>query len=206
MNPDPFAAARHYDSWYTRYPQAFASELAALRALLPPFERGLEIGVGSGRFAQALGVREGLEPSAPMAELARSRGIQVFVGQAEALPFGDQQYDLILMLTVLCFVQDPLRGLQEALRVSQPQGRLLLATLDPEVPWVALARQRGQTLRRANLPTISALQEALHNTGWHCEAMVQTLVQAPETLTEPEPPRPGHGQGGYVVLLLSRFC
>lgn len=200
MKPDSFTAARHYDSWYTRYPNVFASELAALSSLLPAFERGLEIGVGTGRFAQALGIREGLEPSAPMAELARSRGIQVFCGQAEALPFAEQQYDLLLMLTVLCFVQNPQRSLQEALRVLRPQGRLLLATLDPAVPWVALARQRGQTLRQANLPPISALQDVLHKTGWHCESMLQTLVQAPEALTEPESPRPGHGQGGYVVL------
>jgi len=60
---DPFAAqVDRYDRWYERHPAAYAAELAALRALRPSFRRGLEVGVGTGRFAAPLGVAFGVRP------------------------------------------------------------------------------------------------------------------------------------------------
>jgi phosphoglycolate phosphatase-like HAD superfamily hydrolase len=44
-----------YDEWYERYQAAYLSELLAVRALLPWKGQGLEVGVGTGRFAAPLG-------------------------------------------------------------------------------------------------------------------------------------------------------
>ena len=44
--------AERYDSWFERDPGLYAAELQALRALLPESKRGIEVGVGSGRFAR----------------------------------------------------------------------------------------------------------------------------------------------------------
>jgi hypothetical protein len=48
-----------------------------VRSLLPAGGYGVEIGVGTGRFAVSLGIAVGVEPSPAMAELARRRGIEV---------------------------------------------------------------------------------------------------------------------------------
>jgi hypothetical protein len=49
---EPFEAhAERYEAWFERHPAAYASELLALRPFVPLSGRGLEIGVGSGRFA-----------------------------------------------------------------------------------------------------------------------------------------------------------
>jgi len=48
----PFeACAPRYEAWLERHQAAYLSELLALRAFLPWSGQGLEIGVGSARFA-----------------------------------------------------------------------------------------------------------------------------------------------------------
>ena len=54
-----------YDNWYDRHGAAYGSELLAVRSLLPWQGVGLEIGIGTGRFAAPLGVRFDIDPSPP---------------------------------------------------------------------------------------------------------------------------------------------
>jgi hypothetical protein len=54
----------------------YRSELAAIKAFIPKKGRGLEIGVGTWRFAEPLGIKEGVEPAKAMAAIARERGIK----------------------------------------------------------------------------------------------------------------------------------
>ena len=78
--------ALEYDDWFERYELAYRAELAAIEVLLPRAGRGLEIGVGTGRFAGPLGIKVGVEPARAMAARAKNRGIEVVRGCAEALP------------------------------------------------------------------------------------------------------------------------
>lgn len=79
--------ADRYETWFINNKELFQSELALLKDMLPNFERGLEIGVGTGIFAQALGISTGVEPSEEMAIRAEQRGIQVYRGKGEDLCF-----------------------------------------------------------------------------------------------------------------------
>lgn len=76
--------------------EAYRAELELIRGLLPAYPRakGLEVGVGSGKFAAPLGIRTGVEPSAQMAAKAEQLGIRVVLGVAENLPFPDAQVRL----------------------------------------------------------------------------------------------------------------
>ena len=51
---------RRYEKWFATHAAAYYSELLAIRALLPCGGDGLEVGVGTGRFAAPLGVRVGV--------------------------------------------------------------------------------------------------------------------------------------------------
>lgn len=93
-----------YDGWYDAHPRAFEAELAAIRQLLPEAGVGLEVGVGSGRFAAALNIRFSVEPSRAMRSIAQQRGLEVTYGVAEALPFPDQQFDYVLFIATACFL------------------------------------------------------------------------------------------------------
>ena len=106
--------ADRYDSWFDRHQAAFLSEIEAYKKVVPTSGEGLEVGVGSGRFAAALGIKTGVEPSDKLGSLAKSRGIKVFQGTAESLPFPDHQFDFVLLSTVLCYLEHPLQALLEA--------------------------------------------------------------------------------------------
>jgi SAM-dependent methyltransferase len=122
--------ADRYDNWFDRHPAVFQSEVEALKKVLPKLGEGLEVGVGSGRFAAALGIKTGVDPSEKLRAMAKIRGISVFEGVAEALPFPKETFDYILFGTVLCYLNSPLGGLIEAKRVLKPGGSLIIAMID----------------------------------------------------------------------------
>jgi len=121
-----------YEDWFERNKFLYESELAAIREQLPERGKGIEIGVGSGRFAAPLGIRLGIEPSHKMRELAQKRGIKVIEGVAEKLPFRDSQFEFALMVTTVCFVDDIQTSFQEAYRVLKPGGYLIIGFIDKE--------------------------------------------------------------------------
>ena len=104
----PFNAYHErYEAWFRRHPAAYHSELLAVRALLPWQGLGLEIGVGTGRFAAPLGISVGLDPSAEMLAYAAERGISSIQGVAEDLPFKNAVFDYGFIVTTICFVDNP---------------------------------------------------------------------------------------------------
>ena len=78
--------AAEYDLWFEENEAAYKSEILALRDLIPAKGVGLEIGVGTGRFAGPLGIRIGVEPAKAMADRARRRGIEVHEARAKPFP------------------------------------------------------------------------------------------------------------------------
>src|SRR5699024_153083 len=128
-----------YDSWYEANDELYRAELTAINELLDPVRRqvggdGLEVGVGTGRFAGPLAIHYGLEPAPRMAARARSRGVAVEPGYAENLPFDDERVAYVAFFTGLCFVTDPGRALREARRVTCDGGRLLISFLNRSSP------------------------------------------------------------------------
>lgn len=60
-----------YDSWFDRHKAVYESELMALSELLVHTGTGMEVGVGTGRFAVPLGIKTGIDPSIRDAELCK---------------------------------------------------------------------------------------------------------------------------------------
>src|SRR3990172_9397524 len=90
---------QQYEEGFVRNPFAYVSELHAVKKLLPMNGNGLEIGMGTGRFSAPLGIGQGIEPSRPMAEVAKKKGLEVVIGVAENLPYKDSQFDFCLLVT-----------------------------------------------------------------------------------------------------------
>ena len=132
---EPFERyTEEYEDWFERNKFAYLSELEAIKSQLPKTGYGLEIGVGSGRFAAPLGINLGIEPSKKMGEIARQRGIEAIAGVAEALPFDDAQFDFALMITTICFLNDIKNAFREAYRVLKPDGCLIIGFIDKDSP------------------------------------------------------------------------
>jgi ubiquinone/menaquinone biosynthesis C-methylase UbiE len=121
-----------YESWFERNSAAYKSELEAVKALFPEHGKGLEIGVGTGLFAAPLGVRFGLDPSKNMSKAAMKRGVKVILGTGENMPCRDGSFDIVLMITTVCFLDDVVRTLNEAHRVLKNRGYIVIGFIDRE--------------------------------------------------------------------------
>jgi SAM-dependent methyltransferase len=192
--------ANNYDTWFEKHPDLYLAELEALRSVIPANGSGVEIGVGTGRFASSLGIRIGIEPSPRMAELARQRGIEVLEGVAEALPFADASFDFAVMVMVVCFLDDVSRAFREACRILRPQGALVVGFIDRESELgrtYGLRKDRSRFFRDATFYAAQELEVLLIGAGFSGFAYRQTLFPGDATDTTA---RDGNGSGGFVVL------
>ncbi len=192
--------AQEYDQWYDDNPLILESEIEAVRQVTPPFERALEVGVGTGRFAQALGIRLGLEPSEAMAALARARGIEVVEGVAEALPFEDGSFDAVFLITVDCYLEELAPALLECRRVLIGGGHLILGHVDIDAPLGAVyeaEKDQDPFYREAIFRGTAEVLDELDQAGFDVKAIRQTV-----TSFEPvrQPVCEGHGDGIFVAL------
>ena len=195
--------AQEYDEWFDIHVPAYLSELEAIRRFIPGGRIGVEVGVGTGRFASPLGIPAGVEPSRPMGVLALSRGIEVIQAKAEALPFVEGAFDFVLFVNVICFLDAPVRSLKETYRILKPKGRIILALIDKSAMLGrAYEYRKASNKFYENARFFSARQVIgfLLKAGFVDIQSCQTIFTSPTEMTAPDPVLNGHGKGGFVVL------
>ncbi|MFH1091307.1 MAG: class I SAM-dependent methyltransferase [Pseudomonadota bacterium] len=195
--------SEQYEDWFTRHRWVYEAELRAVKSLLPEKGRGMEVGVGSGRFAAPLGIKIGVEPSSRLRRIAEERGLQVLDGVAEALPFDEAEFDFVLMVTVVCFVDDVDQSIQEAGRVLKKDGHLLIGLLDRESPLGRVyQKHQGENVfyQEATFFSVDEIVEVMRRAGFQDFQFRQTIFSDPSETTPDEPIRPGYGQGSFVVI------
>ena len=178
--------ASEYDAWYdTEAGRAiFSMEVECLQPLLQTYSRPyLEIGVGSGRFAQALGIEHGVEPAPSLGRIARLRGVGVTEAAGEGLPFRGEVFGAALTALTLCFVDSPLEVLQEAWRVLKPGGGLVLGLILRGSPWAEFYTRMGREghpiYSRARFFSRNEVEGLLRRSGFAMPKYRSTLFQPP---------------------------
>ncbi|HOX35562.1 MAG TPA: class I SAM-dependent methyltransferase [Methanoregulaceae archaeon] len=124
--------ATDYDRWFDENKAVYDAQLRILKDATATPGPGLEIGVGSGRFAAPLGIGYGIDPSRRLLTMAKGRGIDVVEGTGEHLPFHDGAFRVVLMMTVICFLDDPPRVFREAGRVLSGGSRLVAGFIEKD--------------------------------------------------------------------------
>jgi ArsR family transcriptional regulator len=105
-----------------------------------PLGRLLDIGTGTGSMAELLVGRSdhvvAFDKSTEMLRLARARlqsfppqQIELVQGDFGALPFGEGEFDTVVLHQVLHYAQEPAQPLAEAARVCRPGGRIVIVDL-----------------------------------------------------------------------------
>jgi SAM-dependent methyltransferase len=194
---------KQYEEWFSNNPWVYQAELHAVKALLPTGGCGIEIGVGTGRFASRLGITLGLEPSGRMRTLARARGIEVLSGVAENLPIKNDSFDFVLLVTTICFLNDPYQALLEIHRILKANGALIVAFVDRTSPVGRLyeaKKDKSIFYRDAIFYSAEEVMELMELAGFYRFKFRQALVQELTETTADEPVLPGHGKGSFVVL------
>jgi len=192
-----------YEDWFTRHRFAYESELEAVRPHLPQSKNGIEIGVGSGRFAVPLGLRLGLEPSIQMSRIAQRHGIEVIGGVAETIPFTNSTFDFALMVTTICVVDDLESSFKEAHRILKPNGCLISGFIDRNSPVGRLYEQHKENnvfYRAATFYSVAEVISLLDETGFRDFRFSQTIFKNLPDIDRIEPVKPGYGEGSFVVV------
>ncbi len=191
-----------YEAWFEKNSFAYQSELLAIKALMPHQGRAIEIGVGSGLFAGPLGIKMGIDPSLEMLDKAKSRGIHTTQGVAEALPVGTE-FDIVLMVTTACFLDDIDLAFREVRRVLNPGGVFLIGFVDKNSPIGRSneeKKDRSLFYKDAVFYSVADLRASLVAAGFKTFRYVQTLFRLLPDINDIEPVREGYGDGSFVVI------
>ena len=192
-----------YDEWFDSHPFAYQSEVEAIRRFVPDKGLGVEIGVGTGRFSVPFSIIIGVEPSEAMAAIARSRGITTHIANAEHLPFESERFDFAMLITTLCFLDDPKAALREVHRILKPNGRIIVAIIDKETELgrtYESMKASNKFYGEATFYSTQRVLDLLHQTGFIQSQTCQTIFSNPESMTALDPIRNGYGEGAFVVI------
>jgi SAM-dependent methyltransferase len=106
------------------------------RASARPFERVLDVGCGEGRFCRMLKTMDisvvGIDPTEELLMQARRRDPSgdYRLARAEALPFPDESFDLVISYLTLIDIADFRKAVTQMVRVLKRDGTVLIANVN----------------------------------------------------------------------------
>jgi ubiquinone/menaquinone biosynthesis C-methylase UbiE len=112
--------------------------IKAFQSLLSPFpvnKRMLDVGCGHGMFSRDWTEQNrvvGVDFALNMLKLARQNGLEVYHADATALPFGDDQFDIVLSAELIQHFEEITQVLTGMVRVVKPGGSILLSTINAD--------------------------------------------------------------------------
>lgn len=193
--------AKEYDEWFEMHNTVYQSEISAIKKVIPVNKKGIEIGVGTGRFSMQFGILIGIEPSVNMAYLAEERGITVVNAVAENLPFHNESFDFVLMVTTVCFFSDIPKAFNEAHRILKNKGKIILGIIDKTSQLgkqYEILKNENKFYASAHFYSTEELTTLLKDAGFNQFDYWQTLLHSENKTIEK--PRHGYGKGSFVVI------
>lgn len=192
-----------YEKWFKENKYVYESELEAVRHFIPESKKGIEIGIGTGRFALPFGIKVGVEPSLMMRRFAVNKGLKVYESTAEKLPFPDKSYDYALMVTTICFVDDVEKSFSEVRRILKPEGSFIVGFVDRESPLGKLYEKMKELNHFYRYATFYAADEVIKllNTNKFTNVeIIQTVFGELSIIHKVQNFKEGYGEGGFVVI------
>ncbi|MCD6468956.1 MAG: class I SAM-dependent methyltransferase [Thermoplasmata archaeon] len=203
---EPFERySREYDEWFVRNREVYQAEVNVIKPLILPKEFGLEVGVGTGRFAVPLNVNIGVDPSKKMVDVAKERGLEVLLAVAEKLPFKNNVFDFVLMVTTICFVDDLFESLREAYRVLKTKGFIVVGFVDRESrlgKQYMSKKEKSRFYSSAIFYSTDDVIVFLKKSGFKVDVIKQTVFFSEEKMVGNV--KDGYGEGSFVVIKASK--
>ena len=197
---EPFEKfSEEYDAWFEKNKEKYEAELRAIEYFIPKTRNGLEVGVGSGKFAAPLGIKTGVEPSPKMAQKTKALGISVCLGLSERLPFPESCFDFVLMVTTICFVDDLEKSFQEAFRVLKKEGFIVIGFIDKNSELgrkYIRDKNKSKFYKIAHFFSTPDVLRVLTNTGFGHFQFKQTLFPGNDIYSIEN----GYGKGSFVAI------
>jgi ubiquinone/menaquinone biosynthesis C-methylase UbiE len=194
---------KEYEEWFAEHHHVYLTEVDAIRHFIPRDGKGIEIGIGTGRFAIPFGIKEGIEPSRAMKKFAEHKGLKVYDGVAEELPLSDHSYDFALMVTTICFVDDILKSFYEVYRILNREGFIIVGLVDKNSPLgkeYEKIKDQNKFYREALFYSTDEVLDYLRKARFKIVEIIQTVFGELNTVAEIQPFIEGYGEGGFVVI------
>lgn len=220
--------AEKYDAWFLDNENVLASEVALVASTLKNAGRILSVGCGSGLFEAimrrdyGINVDNGVEPSTPMAEIARKRGMNVVEATAENFDYPEGLYDTIIFNGSPSYITDLAEVLRKVYAALPAGGRVVLVDVPKESSY-GLMYNLAKALGTWNHPLLEGVYppnpypiEFVDVANWRTTAEKIALLSAAgfsditssQTLTahplysdlRREEPIDGHDRGDYVAV------
>ncbi|MCD6418792.1 class I SAM-dependent methyltransferase [bacterium] len=192
-----------YEDWFLRNEFAYLSEIEAVKKILPD-GLGVEIGIGSGRFAIPLGINFGIDPSMKMLKTAsQNKNLHLALAIAEKIPLAENTFDFALMVTTICFVDDVEKTFSEIKRILKNGGQVIIGFVDRESEIGKFYQaHKGESLfyNIAEFFSTDEVLRHLENAGFGDFQLVQTIFRPLSEIDSVEPVRDGYGEGSFVVV------
>lgn len=181
--------ADSYDDWY-KHPQGqqvFGAEKKALEKMLPEKGLGIEIGAGTGIFANNLKNDDriilSLDPSLEMIKKSKERGLYSILGLGNPIPIRKRVFDFSYMVTVLEFIPQPVSLLREIKEVSKPGAPFVVLFINSNSSWGDLYRKLGSkgdpVFKHAKLYKLSEVIDLLSSVNFKIIDSKGTLNSSP---------------------------
>ncbi|EMR74052.1 methylase involved in ubiquinone/menaquinone biosynthesis [Thaumarchaeota archaeon SCGC AB-539-E09] len=178
-----------YDEWY-EHPQGkqvFCAEKKAIDLMIPKTGLGVEIGAGTGIFAESLTCDDRiilcLDPSLDMLKKAKDRCLFCILALGYPLPFRRGLFDFSYMVTVLEFIYKPVVLLNEIRETAKQSAPLSILFINSDSSWGGLYRNIGEkgdpVFQYARLYTHDEVSEMLNEAGYRVTNSKGTLNSGP---------------------------
>ena len=201
---EPFEKhAREYEEWFAKNENVYKSELRLMEKLIVKGGYSLEVGVGTGKFGGPFEVSVGIDPSEEMLKRARKLGIKVIKGIAENLPFDNNEFDWVLMVVSICFVDDPLKTFSEIHRVLKKEGKVITGYIDKESPLGKIYeknKEKSKFYKPATFFSTKEIVKMFERSGFKIDKIYQTIFELPSKNYKIEDPKEGYGEGSFIGI------
>jgi len=224
--------AGEYDSWFFDNTNLLSSEVNLVAHFLKNPGIVFSIGCGSGLFESILKndfdieIKNGIEPSVGMAEIARKRGMNVEVVTAEEADLGIEKYDTVLFNGTPSYITDLESVVNKAFTSIKKGGKIVMIDVPKESSYATmynLAKAldtwdhpllKGihprdpypiEFVRVANWRTTDEKIKLLEKAGFTNFEYAQTLTKHPIYSNQMiEQPIEGYDCGDYVAICATK--
>jgi len=155
------AAAARYDAKWSYYVDSTTRETLS-RLQLGPADRVLDIGCGTGELLMRLAAKypgsklAGLDPVPEMLEVAKAKlsaDVDLRTGWADALPWEDGSFDVVVSCNMFHYIRRPVAAIGEMERVLRPGGRIVITDWCDDYLACRLCNQYLRLTNRAHFKT-----------------------------------------------------
>lgn len=138
-----------------------------------------------------------------MLNYASKRGINTVCAIEGELAFRDGVFENVLIVTTICFVDDPVKMINEIHRVHRPGGDIITGFIDRDSHlgrYYEEHREEKVFYKDATFFSVNDIRQLLFGTGFDKLAWGHTITRPLDEITETELPEPGTCNGLFVVV------